>query len=183
MTISMTRKWVVTAAAGAGALMGAAGLASAATNGTEPTTPAPQQQEAPDTETAPNYTSSITVPDTTESTDETAEAAALKAMVTLTPEQATASATAAVPGTADEVQLENDGGNVVYDVEIATANGHVDVKVDPGNGKILAQETEQNDGESADDKGGADKADQADKTDQTKDAADAPTNNGSVAKP
>nr|HPU38066.1 PepSY domain-containing protein [Microthrixaceae bacterium] len=92
-------------------------------------------------------------------------------------------ATAAVPGTADEVQLENDGGNVVYDVEIATANGHVDVKVDPGNGKILAQETEQNDGESADDKGGADKADQADKTDQTKDAADAPTNNGSVAKP
>jgi len=183
MTISMTRKWVVTAAAGAGALMGAAGLASAATNATTPSTPAAQNQEAHDTEAAPNYTSSITVPDKAESTDEAGEAAALKAMVTLTPEQASAAATAAVPGTAGDIELENDGGNVVYDVEVTTANGHVDVKVDPGNGKILAQETEQNDGESADDKAGTDKADQADQADQAKDAGNVQNGAGAVAKP
>ena len=114
----------------------------------------------------------------TESTDESSEAASLKALVTLTPEQATAAAIAAVPGTAGDVELENENGNVVYGVEVTTANGQVDVKVDPGNGSILAQEDDRNDGESADD---------TEAVDNNKSGADdhavGETNDDSVSKP
>jgi len=54
-----------------------------------------------------------------------------------TPEQASAAALAQVPGTVKKVELENEDGNVVYGVEIKTANGESDVKVDAGDGRVL----------------------------------------------
>ena len=47
---------------------------------------------------------------------------------------------AAVPGTAGTATLENENGNVVYSVIVTTSTGAVDVKVDAGNGKVLAQD-------------------------------------------
>jgi uncharacterized membrane protein YkoI len=69
------------------------------------------------------------------STSEADEAAALAGMATVTPEQAKAAALKAYPGTTVvEVELENENGAVVYEVELS--NG-MDVIVDPGNGMVL----------------------------------------------
>ena len=61
---------------------------------------------------------------------EGAERESLKSLARITPEQARAAALAQVPGTVKKVELENEDGNVVYGVEIKTANGESDVKVD-----------------------------------------------------
>jgi uncharacterized membrane protein YkoI len=68
---------------------------------------------------------------------EGAESERLKSLARITPEQASAAALAQVPGTVKKVELENDDGNVVYGVEIKTANGESDVKVDAGDGRVL----------------------------------------------
>jgi uncharacterized membrane protein YkoI len=87
------------------------------------------------------YTSSVTAPDS--DTDSAAHDAALAALAKITPDQAKAAALAAVPGAAGKVELENENGNVVFGVEVTTASGSkMDVKVDAGNGKVLAQETD-----------------------------------------
>lgn len=87
------------------------------------------------------YTSSVTAPDS--GTDSEGNDAALTALAKITPDQAKAAALAAVPGTAGQVELENEDGNVVFGVEVTTSAGKViDVKVDAGNGKILAQEAD-----------------------------------------
>lgn len=87
------------------------------------------------------YTSSVTVADT--GRDSEANDAALAALARITPEQARSAALAAVPGTAGAVELENEDGNVVFGVEVTTASGtRIDVKVDAGNGKVLAQEAD-----------------------------------------
>jgi len=165
MAISKTQKWVVTGAACLGSLLGAAGIANAATTQSPTSTaPAAESQDASNNETTPTYTSSVTVPNTgAESTDDAAEAAQLKVVAVLTPDQAKAAALAAAPGTAGDVELSNENGNVVYSVEVTTAAGKVDVKVDAGNGSILAQETDNNDGEKDSGKESQDgSADQAD---------------------
>jgi uncharacterized membrane protein YkoI len=68
---------------------------------------------------------------------EAAESEQLKSLARITPEQASAAALAQVPGTVKKVELENENGNVVYGVEIKTANGESDVKVDAGDGRVL----------------------------------------------
>ena len=68
---------------------------------------------------------------------EGAESERLKSLARITPEQAQAAALAQVPGTVKKVELENEDGNVVYGVEIKTANGESDVKVDAGDGRVL----------------------------------------------
>ena len=68
---------------------------------------------------------------------EGAESERLKNLARITPEQASAAALAQVPGTVKKVELENEGGNVIYGVEIKTANGESDVKVDAGDGRVL----------------------------------------------
>jgi uncharacterized membrane protein YkoI len=68
---------------------------------------------------------------------ERTESEGLKRLARITPEQAQAAALAQVPGTAKKVELENEDGNVVYGVEIKTANGESDVKVDAGDGRVL----------------------------------------------
>jgi uncharacterized membrane protein YkoI len=85
------------------------------------------------------YTSSVTVADS--GTENEADDAALAGLAKISPDQAKAAALAAVPGTAGKVELENEDGNVVFGVEVTTAGGSkMDVKVDAGNGKVLAQE-------------------------------------------
>jgi uncharacterized membrane protein YkoI len=73
----------------------------------------------------------------TENKAEGAEGERLKSLARITPEQASAAALAQVPGTLKKVELENEDGNVVYGVEIKTANGESDVKVDAGDGRVL----------------------------------------------
>ena len=134
----------VAVAAGLG--IGAAGVANAVSSGGQTaTTPAAATAEAQD----PSYTSSVQVPesaDTGQAENDQAEAAALQAVATISPDQAKQAALAAVPGTAGKVELESENGNVVYGVEV-TANGTTtDVKVDAGNGAVLSQQTDQNEG-------------------------------------
>jgi uncharacterized membrane protein YkoI len=66
-----------------------------------------------------------------------AESERLQSLARITPEQAQAAALAQVPGTVKKVELENEDGNVVYGVEIKTAKGESDVKVDAGDGHVL----------------------------------------------
>jgi len=73
---------------------------------------------------------------------EGAESERLKSLARITPEQASAAALAQVPGTVMKVGLENEDGNVVYGVEIKTADGKSDVKVDAGDGRVLHVEKE-----------------------------------------
>jgi uncharacterized membrane protein YkoI len=73
----------------------------------------------------------------TEDRAEGAESERLKSLARITPEQARDAALAQVPGTVKKVELENEDGNVVYDVEIKTAKGESDVKVDAGDGRVL----------------------------------------------
>jgi uncharacterized membrane protein YkoI len=68
---------------------------------------------------------------------EGAESERLKSLARITPEQARDAALAQVPGTVKKVELENEDGNVVYGVEIKTARGESDVKVDAGDGRVL----------------------------------------------
>lgn len=79
---------------------------------------------------------------------EVTESARLQSMATITPEQAKSAALAQVPGTVKKVELEIEDGNVVYGVEIKTADDECDVKVDAGNGSVL--HVEKGDGEDDD---------------------------------
>ncbi len=76
---------------------------------------------------------------------ENAESIRLQTLATITPEQAKSAALAQVSGTVKKVELENEDGNVVYGIEIKTADGERDVKVDAGNGSVL--HVEKDDGE------------------------------------
>ncbi|MEV8360071.1 PepSY domain-containing protein [Microbacterium sp. NPDC076895] len=76
-----------------------------------------------------------------DSAADAAESTALEGLATVTPEEATAAALKAVPGTAATAQLENENGFVVYGIEVTAADGTViDVKVDAGDGSVLAQD-------------------------------------------
>lgn len=79
---------------------------------------------------------------------ENAESTRLQSLARITPEQAKAAALAKFNGTVSKVELENEDGNVVYGVEIQTADGDRDVKVDAGSGQVLHSESSaENDGE------------------------------------
>ena len=140
MTLSRPQKFLFTAAAAAGLAAGGVGIASAATT---LSTPAPASATAE----SPSYTGSVTVPDNGKDTgtgNETAESSQLQGLAKITPDQARQAALGAVPGTASTPVLEDENGNVVYGVEIQTATGTADVKVDAGNGTVLSQDTGDN---------------------------------------
>lgn len=62
-------------------------------------------------------------------------------------------ATAARQGEVTKVELEEEGGFVVYEVDIAGDNGvEHDITVDAGNGNILATETGRDDAQDRDDR-------------------------------
>ncbi len=137
--------------------LGVGGLARAQRAGTQPKT---DQQS--DTTRAP-YRSSIQVPndeaneveeneaDENEQNEaqeneqdegeggaaEAGEAARFQSLARVTADQARAAAVAQVPGTARTVELDNEDGNLVYSVEVATTAGDRDVKVDAGNARVL----------------------------------------------
>ena len=155
-TPSRTKKIMFTALAGLGVTAGAAGIAAAATTQTTPTDPSAAEQspaekgtnDAAEKDDTPKYTSSVTVPQTPEGAEgaeesDAAEAAKLAPLAKISADEASKAATTAVPGTAATPELEEEDGNVVYDVEIITADGkQVEVIIDAGNGKVLAQETD-----------------------------------------
>jgi len=138
----------VAVAAGLG--VGAAGVANAVSGGGQTATPdTATTNQAQD----PSYKASVQIPEGSTENDQ-AEAAALQAAAKISPDQAKQAALAAVPGTAAKVELENENGNVVYGVEV-TANGTTtDVKVDAGNGSVLAKDADQNEGTKGAESGG-----------------------------
>lgn len=161
---SKTKRVVYGAIGGLGLFAGAAGLASATTGqSTTPTSVSASSEQGDGNET-PTYQSSVQSPETPEAAEngveqsDAAEAAQLAPLAKVSETDASAAATAAVPGTVAKVELSNENGNVVYDVEVKAADGtKTDVTIDAGNGKVLGQETEadEHDGE---DKGGANEA-------------------------
>ncbi|MET3768631.1 putative membrane protein YkoI [Marisediminicola sp. UYEF4] len=147
-----------------GLALGGAGVAMASTNspatsgGSNSTTeggsqeqdptyvgsvPAPQDTEAEGTEAEGTEAEGTEAEGKDNEASEAEESMSLQPLATTTPEQATAAALAAVPGTAGAVELDNENGYVVYSVEVTAADGSsVDVKVDAGNGSVLAQDTD-----------------------------------------
>jgi uncharacterized membrane protein YkoI len=92
------------------------------------------------TEGQPAYESSIKVVNQNEG--EGGEAAMLASQAKIDTTRATAAALAQVPGHVLKVALDNENGNLVYSVEIKTANNEVkDVKVDAGNATVLAADS------------------------------------------
>lgn len=119
---------------------------------------------APAVANEPSYRASIQVPNVqdaqandpgkSDTDQEAAESSQLASQAKTTPEQARSAALAAVPGQVTKVSLDNENGNLVYSVEITDASGvTADVKVDAGDGRVLAREQGEDKGESEKDKG------------------------------
>jgi uncharacterized membrane protein YkoI len=142
------KKAILTGAIVAALALGGTGVAMASSDDTTSNADTEEQDAT--------YTGSVKAPagsgveGSDNAASEAAESEALASLATTTTAEATAAAQAAVAGTVGDVVLENENGYVVYGVEITTANGStVDVKVDAGNGSILAKQagdTETNDG-------------------------------------
>lgn len=140
-----TRRWLAGIGAGSllligGVVAGPLGSLAQSPTATASTTqqPAATQASQADNQQQPSYTGSIPVPQDNQTTGEADEAAALQTQAKITASQAEQTATAANPGTtAKKAELDNENGYLVYSVELS--NG-MDVKVDAGNGKILATE-------------------------------------------
>jgi uncharacterized membrane protein YkoI len=145
MPLSRTKRLVAVGATAVGATLGLAGIVGF-TNADAPKQPVSAQADGKsgDQTQDPSYKSSVTAPEQN-GQNEAGESAALQSMAKITPDQARDAALAAVPGTADKVELDNENGNVVYSVQITDANGaKTDVKVDAGNGSVLHQDSAQN---------------------------------------
>ncbi|WP_405219111.1 PepSY domain-containing protein [Agrococcus sp. Ld7] len=124
--------------------LGGAGIAMATSDSED--TAVTGTVEAPPEETAADGTE-------VETTD-AEEDATLRDLATVTPDEAEAAALAAVPGTIREVDLDDEDGFVVYEVEVTAADGTVTgVLIDAGDASVLAQEAEDadDDGDDADD--------------------------------
>ncbi|BAL80272.1 PepSY domain-containing protein [Caldisericum exile] len=103
------------------------------------------KEEAIGTETQqgaqePSYVGSIKVTDTN-AKDEASESKAIEGLAKISQSDAEKAALAKVPGTVIKTTLDNENGYLVYAVEVKDAQGKVfDVKVDAGNGTVLATE-------------------------------------------
>ncbi len=96
----------------------------------------------------PSYTASIKAAQDQKDQGEQDESKALAGMAKITADQAKEAALAQFPGaTVAKVELDNEDGNVVYSVQLIDKSGtSQDVKVDAGNGKVLATEADGRDG-------------------------------------
>ena len=149
-TESKFKKPIYTGAVAIGLALGTMGIASAATS--QPAPPAPDETAVEVDVQDPAYTGSIQAPvDTTETAqdettteaDEAAEAAQLEGFATISADEASAAATAAVPGEVTTVELDNENGSVVYSVGIVDSTGaEIDVKVDAGDGTVLDKQAD-----------------------------------------
>lgn len=74
---------------------------------------------------------------------EAAEAARLAPLATVAKAQAERAALAEVPGTVTAVELGNENGNLVWEVDVTAKDGtQHEVKVDAGNGTVLIAEAD-----------------------------------------
>lgn len=143
MRLHTKRNSVIATVAAVLAGLGITG-AAAAQNDNAPSAPRSSDQQLEE----PAYTGSVRAPqggqdsESESKDDEAAEVQALEGLATISPDEARDAALAAVPGTADKAELDNENSSVVYSVEVTGADGTVtDVKVDAGNGQVLAQDT------------------------------------------
>jgi uncharacterized membrane protein YkoI len=109
-----------------------------------PTAPAsPGQSGAQGTEKQePSYTGSVQAPKGTGIEDEAAETAALAALAKVSEADAKNAALAKFPGaTVTKASLGDENGSVVWEIQLTdSSNVAQEVKVDAGNGAILATE-------------------------------------------
>lgn len=135
------RKTITTSALALGVLAGSAGLASAMTSQGATAQPAPAPT-AEDQTQDPTLNGSIQAPEV-EGQSEADESAALESLASITADKAGQAALAANPGaTINSVQLENENGTVVYEVDMTDSSGAaIEVKVDAGNATVLAQDS------------------------------------------
>ena len=61
-----------------------------------------------------------------------------------------------VSGTVTEIELENERGVLVYDVEVASATGEVELQIDAASGQILAKKLDDDKHDDDDDRGDKD---------------------------
>jgi len=131
-----------------GAVAGLGSYQARAAGTAVPVTQAEAQQQQKD-EQNQSYTSSIRTNNQQDAGEvkgqdgEEAENTSLQSLAKITAEDAKDAAMKAVPGTVTKVSLDDEDGNVVYSVEVQTAKGIMDVKVDAGNGQVLAQDSDQ----------------------------------------
>lgn len=122
-----------------GLTLGVAALAGAASSpGQTASASSAEQDQRQD----PSLNGSIQAPEN-ESIADADEAKVLQGLATVSPADAEAAALAAVPGGSlnKPAALENENGSVVYQVVVTDAKGQsIEVKVDAGNGEVLAQE-------------------------------------------
>lgn len=157
-------------------LGGGAALAAGQNPATAQNGGAAATQEQAQEEQEPSYTGSIKAPggqdseneaaegpegkETTQSeaAEDKAEAAEeqqLQSLAKIDQRAAEQAALQAVPGQVAESELGNENGFVVYEVEIKGDDGQThEVKVDAGNGNVLAQEIDDDYGESAESESG-----------------------------
>ena len=137
------KSWI---AAAVGLLViGAVGVAGATGSG--------GSTEDGDETQSPKYESSVTVDQKEhEGFSEAEESKSLEPLAKITADDAKKAATAELPGKVTEVELENENGALVYEVEI----GDKEVKVDAGNGDILHTESDDDEPGHDDDEAGHD---------------------------
>ncbi|MFP5347142.1 MAG: PepSY domain-containing protein [Actinomycetes bacterium] len=140
----MTRRRLAVVVPAAAVLATGAGVAVAATTGHES-----ENDHA-------TYTSSVTTPAQSDNGNEAAQDLALAKLAKISLGQAAESGAKAVDGgVATGVKLENEGGNVVYVVDVVTGQDEYEVVLDAGNGNVLAKQAESADehGDHADEHG------------------------------
>lgn len=152
-----TRRAITTSAIALGVLAGSAGIAAAVSSQGSTAQEAPTTGTTEDEVPDPMPSGSIQAPDV-EGQSEAEESAALESLATISADDAAQAALVANPGaTVNGVELENEDGSVVYEVDVADSAGTtLEVKIDAGNGAVLTQES----GDEAE--GPEDEADEAD---------------------
>ena len=143
---------IATAAALALGVIGSTALAESPPPSAKPSA-SPQSPKPKATETEqqqPSFTGSIRAPQGAEGPSEKDESAALTALAKVSETDARTAALAKFPGaTVQKATLEDENGSVVWAIELTDATkANQEVKVDAGNGAILAVEAEGADNES-----------------------------------
>lgn len=140
--IKHRNKVVVAGLATVAALAGGAGVAAAG----GPTQTEGTQQQSNDVQ-EPSLNGSVPASEVAGETEQQ-EASRLAADAKVSQSQAEAAALTSAPGTVTASELGNENSSLIWEVDVRKADGStVEVKVDAGDGKVLAQE--------ADDEGGA----------------------------
>jgi uncharacterized membrane protein YkoI len=122
-------------------VIGTAALAETPPPSPSPATPSQPQKTGQNEVQEPSYTSSVRVAESA-TEDGAAEAAALTALAKISEADARNAALAKFPGaTIQKAALEDENGNVVWSVALTDANKAAqEVKIDAGNGAVLATE-------------------------------------------